>query len=142
MRQTNIVWVGHALGVTAMDKLVTQTIPFLKDRKRSTTPYTFSVSHTHKQNEIEFDAYDLNHFIQLSFFVSFFQDVFAVLGFYGRRLYLVPKQIRLLCCHLFGYIFIILSFVLFVLWNGSIVVGDKQAHVAAIHVPQVSIYLC
>lgn len=48
MRQTNIVWVVHALGSTAIDKLVSQTLPFLKDRKRSASPYSFHVSRLHQ----------------------------------------------------------------------------------------------
>ncbi|KAG5676778.1 hypothetical protein PVAND_006587 [Polypedilum vanderplanki] len=36
----------------------------------------------------------------------------------------------------YGYIIVILCFVLFLILNGSIVVGDKQAHVATIHLPQ------
>lgn len=53
MRQTNIVWVGFALGTTVMDKFVSQTMPFIK----SSTPkpniksetyfcYTFKVCTT------------------------------------------------------------------------------------------------
>lgn len=61
-----------------------------------------------------------------------------MLGFYFKRVYLVPKQIRLLSVHLFGYILVILLFIAFIVWNGSIVVGDKSAHEAAIHLPQVT----
>lgn len=52
----------------------------------------------------------------------------------------MPKQIRLLFVYLFGYILVILLFVAFVWVNGSIVVGDKSAHEAALHLPQVSFY--
>ncbi|XP_055639926.1 putative Dol-P-Glc:Glc(2)Man(9)GlcNAc(2)-PP-Dol alpha-1,2-glucosyltransferase [Toxorhynchites rutilus septentrionalis] len=42
------------------------------------------------------------------------------------------------CCSLYlGYILNMIGFVIFLLYNGSIVVGDKTAHVAAIHVPQI-----
>lgn len=37
---------------------------------------------------------------------------------------------------LYGFIFIILGFITFLIINGSIVVGDKSAHEASIHVPQ------
>lgn len=44
MRQTNIVWVGMALGCTVMEKLISQTLPFIKDsEKKCTNPYTFQV---------------------------------------------------------------------------------------------------
>lgn len=36
----------------------------------------------------------------------------------------------------YGYFLIILSFIAFVFFNGSIVVGDKTAHEASIHIPQ------
>lgn len=58
-------------------------------------------------------------------------------GFYCKRFYLVPKQIRLLFVYLLGYISVILAFITFVIVNGSIVVGDKAAHQATVHIPQV-----
>lgn len=36
----------------------------------------------------------------------------------------------------FGYFLVILAFIVFLFMNGSIVVGDKSAHEASIHVPQ------
>lgn len=45
MRQTNIVWVGMAMGCTVFDKLISQTLPFVKkEDKRQITSYTFGVS--------------------------------------------------------------------------------------------------
>lgn len=66
------------------------------------------------------------------------QDILNVIKFYFKRIYVLPKQIRLLVVYLFGYISVMLSFIAFVLWNGSIVVGDKTAHAAALHLPQVT----
>lgn len=44
MRQTNIVWVGMALGCTVLDKIISQTMPFIKDQeKRSTLNYSWKV---------------------------------------------------------------------------------------------------
>lgn len=65
------------------------------------------------------------------------QEILLVIQFYGKRIYVLPKQIRLLVAYLFGYILVIMSFIAFVVFNGSIVVGDKSAHEAAIHLPQV-----
>lgn len=42
MRQTNIVWVGMFLGYTCMDKLVSQTLPFIKGMEKRSA-YTFHV---------------------------------------------------------------------------------------------------
>lgn len=36
-----------------------------------------------------------------------------------------------------GYMLVGLAFVMFVIYNGSIVVGDKQAHTASINIPQI-----
>lgn len=105
MRQTNIVWVGMFVGWTFMDKVISQTIPFIKGAEKRSS-YTF-------------------------------EDVILVLGFYLKRFYLVPKQIRLLFNYLLGYILVIVAFIIFVFMNGSIVVGDKSAHEAALHLPQV-----
>lgn len=45
MRQTNIVWVGMALGCTVMDKIISQTLPFIKEKdKRPAHSYTFRVN--------------------------------------------------------------------------------------------------
>lgn len=63
--------------------------------------------------------------------------MFSVLGFYYKRVYLVPKQIWILFFYLMGYVSVIGVFMLFVFFNGSIVVGDKSAHEAALHLPQV-----
>ncbi len=44
-----------------------------------------------------------------------------------------------------GYLLVGLSFVLFVRWNGGIVVGDRTAHQASLHLPQLlyfSLFFC
>lgn len=47
MRQTNIIWVGMVLGCTVMDKLISQTLPFIKgSEKRSTVSYNYRVDRT------------------------------------------------------------------------------------------------
>lgn len=37
---------------------------------------------------------------------------------------------------LFPYVIVCLTFVMFVIWNKGIVVGDKRAHIPTIHIPQ------
>lgn len=46
------------------------------------------------------------------------------------------KFIIYLCTQLLPYILVCLLFIAFVAWNNGIVVGDKAAHVATIHIPQ------
>lgn len=111
MRQTNIVWVAMALGTTMVDKLISQTLPFIKGHEKTA----------------------------ISTYVYTFEDISQVIGFYIRRIYLIPKQIRLLTVYLMGYIIVITMFIAFIFVNGSITVGDKKAHEAAIHLPQVSL---
>lgn len=44
MRQTNIVWVLMVFGSTVMEKLVSQTLPFIQgSEKRSMVSYSFRV---------------------------------------------------------------------------------------------------
>ncbi|XP_012252536.2 putative Dol-P-Glc:Glc(2)Man(9)GlcNAc(2)-PP-Dol alpha-1,2-glucosyltransferase [Athalia rosae] len=46
---------------------------------------------------------------------------------------------------LFPYVLIVLGFITFVVWNGGIVLGDRNAHVATIHIPQLfycSVFIC
>lgn len=50
MRQTNIVWVGMALGTTVIDKFVSQTLPFIKGNEKygkSEHIYTFKARNAH-----------------------------------------------------------------------------------------------
>lgn len=48
MRQTNIIWVGMALGITVIDKFVSQTLPFIKGHEKTDNRienfHTFTVS--------------------------------------------------------------------------------------------------
>ena len=49
MRQTNIVWVGMSLGITVIDKFVSQTLPFIKGNEKygkADIIYSFKVSET------------------------------------------------------------------------------------------------
>ncbi|XP_058449613.1 putative Dol-P-Glc:Glc(2)Man(9)GlcNAc(2)-PP-Dol alpha-1,2-glucosyltransferase [Malaya genurostris] len=54
----------------------------------------------------------------------------------GSR-FMFVRVIKLIFSSYYGYILNILAFMAFLYWNGSIVVGDKSAHVAAIHLPQI-----
>lgn len=141
VRQTNIIWMGMALGTTFIDKLISQTLPFIKGHEKSASSniaYTFTVSQ--KCDLLILLLLFVDNNLQSKFCVAFFsfrQDISQVIGFYFRRIYLIPKQIRLLCVYLSGYIIVIILFGIFIYVNGSIVVGDKTAHEAAVHLPQV-----
>ncbi|XP_059480055.1 putative Dol-P-Glc:Glc(2)Man(9)GlcNAc(2)-PP-Dol alpha-1,2-glucosyltransferase [Neocloeon triangulifer] len=51
-----------------------------------------------------------------------------------------PKLIISIILKEIPYVMVGLSFVVFLLWNGSIVLGDKSAHQATIHLPQLFYY--
>lgn len=131
MRQTNIVWVLMVFCCTVIDKLVSQTMPFIQgSEKRSTVSYNFRVNWFWNENIlIEIPVFNI--------IALLFQDMFSVLAFYCKRVYLVPKQVRILFVYLIGYISVLIAFMVFVIVNGSIVVGDKASHEAAVHFPQV-----
>lgn len=79
MRQTNIVWVGMVLGGTVMDKLVSQTLPFLQSgsEKRSTVLYSYRVI-VNKEKI-------LKKIIWLNLTNLHFQDMISVFAFYCKR---------------------------------------------------------
>ena len=51
---------------------------------------------------------------------------------------LILQIFKLLLFKFYGYLLVIFGFIAFLIINGSIVVGDKSAHEAAVHVPQVN----
>ena len=51
---------------------------------------------------------------------------------------LILQIFKLLLFKFYGYLLVIFGFIAFLVINGSIVVGDKSAHEAAVHVPQVN----
>lgn len=59
MRQTNIVWVAMVLGYTIMDKLISQTLPFIKGtEKRLNSAYKFQVI-KRKYSILIYDIHDI-----------------------------------------------------------------------------------
>lgn len=50
------------------------------------------------------------------------------------------ERVRRLVAAIIGYIIVGLFFISFVIYNGSIVVGDKSAHSATVHFPQLFYY--
>lgn len=47
-----------------------------------------------------------------------------------------PKRVARVLMVMIPYITLLVSFAAFVLWNGSVVLGDKSNHVATLHTPQ------
>jgi hypothetical protein len=74
-------------------------------------------------------------------FFFYFQDLVTVVRVNATSLKLLFKQANLVITQFYGYLAVLMSFLIFLKWNGSIVVGDKSAHEASIHLPQVSVIL-
>lgn len=127
MRQTNIVWVGMVLGVCVLNYVVARAHPFMSGKTKNRCGihnYTLNVSYSCicRQN--------LTNFLLT-------QDLITVTDVYLHRPDLIWTHFKAILMLFYGYISVIIGFLVFVWYNGSIVVGDKCAHQAAIHVPQV-----
>ncbi|EAT40471.1 AAEL007809-PA [Aedes aegypti] len=66
-----------------------------------------------------------------------YSDLWQTIRIMLRKPKLVVDLLRHVLPKYFGYIINIVGFVVFLCLNGSIVIGDKSAHVAKLHVPQI-----
>lgn len=66
-----------------------------------------------------------------------FQDLLTVTDVYLHRPDLIWTHLKAILMEFYGYVAVIFGFIVFLWYNGSIVIGDKCAHQAVIHVPQV-----
>jgi len=53
----------------------------------------------------------------------------------------VMKKFITIACRLWSFVLVGISFILFVKWNGGIVLGDKSNHIAMAHVPQIFYFI-
>lgn len=113
MRQTNIVWVGLIFGVNASNFIIARAHPFLKEKLRQ------------KSGLVRYSWHDLR----------------TVIDVYLHRPDLIFTHAQEIIVLYYGYLSVLCGFVAFVWHNGSIVIGDKTAHEAAIHFSQVSFLL-
>lgn len=109
MRQTNIVWVAMILGVNVLNYVVARAHPFLKEKLKN------------KEGLVKYSWKDLRTVIEV----------------YLNRSDLIWAHLKEILAIFYGYLFVLIGFVIFVWHNGSFVVGDKSAHEAALHVSQV-----
>lgn len=66
-----------------------------------------------------------------------FKDLVTVIDVYLHRPDLIWSHFKAILAEFYGYLAVISGFIVFLWYNGSIVIGDKCAHQAAIHIPQV-----
>ncbi|KAL7410973.1 DIE2/ALG10 family-domain-containing protein [Mrakia frigida] len=106
-RQTNIIWLGFIMAMSVFNAL--EDLPRKKGR---------SVDHSMLAREYEsFPRFLLHNLLHV-----------PVGALAHPRAVLVPKVLP--------YIPTFVAFVLFIRWNGGIVLGHKEMHVATIHLPQ------
>ncbi|KAI5634623.1 DIE2/ALG10 family domain-containing protein [Phthorimaea operculella] len=130
MRQTNIVWVAMVLGHKALDILIKSSRVFgnqyltnMKLRKESIIARDVDNSKLKRYYNLS-DVYVALRYHFSTCFTSFFK-------------FLTGHDWVILLMHST----ILISFVAFVVWNGSIVLGDKKAHEATLHIPQLFYFL-
>lgn len=130
MRQTNVVWVALVLGHRVLDLLIRTSRVFnntylskVNLRGPSTIANNIDNSKLKRYYSLAdvYIAVKYHCSTRFSNFIRYttFQDWLAILT----------------------HAFILLSFTIFVIWNGGIVVGDKKAHEATIHITQMFYYL-
>ncbi|XP_034251591.1 dol-P-Glc:Glc(2)Man(9)GlcNAc(2)-PP-Dol alpha-1,2-glucosyltransferase [Thrips palmi] len=108
VRQTNIVWVMF-FGLLSLAETLKQNAYISKKK------FTLPVVRSYKYLEL-----------------LWFSSCRVALANSAACKTLAVSMLR----NLTGYIFVGAAFIIFVVWNGSIVVGDKQAHQASIHLTQ------
>lgn len=113
MRQTNIVWIGMIFGSKVLNKIVIGTLPKINSTK----------------NKKKSDNYTI-------------LDIAKVVIYHLKKFDLILNQIKSIFIDFAGYLIVLGAFIVFLLINGSIVVGDKSAHEASLHLPQVLLFEC
>ncbi|XP_059614401.1 putative Dol-P-Glc:Glc(2)Man(9)GlcNAc(2)-PP-Dol alpha-1,2-glucosyltransferase [Phlebotomus argentipes] len=73
-------------------------------------------------------------------YIYSFSDILSAIGFYLKRLTQIHVDVFPIIGQFCGYLFVMVAFVVFVWINGSIVVGDKSAHEATLHLPQIGYF--
>lgn len=130
MRQTNIVWITMVLGHKLLDILIRSSRVF------GNHYLTTSMISKYSMIANDIDSSKLKRYYNLSDVVialryhlsTFFKNAFKFVPL--SDLYVIIQQMSIL-----------LSFAIFLYVNGSIVIGDKKAHEATIHVPQLFYFL-
>lgn len=122
MRQTNIVWVGMVFGSNVIDQLIIKVLPRTKAVDVSRMVWIF-------------DGFKV---LDLKLKYLFFQQFFSLIKLHLQNPKLIFIQFKDIISSFYGYILLVQGFLIFLYINGSIVVGDKSAHEASLHIPQVS----
>lgn len=130
MRQTNIAWVAMVFGHKLLDLLIKSSRVFgnvyvtdIKLSKNSSIAKDIDSSKLKRYYNL-LDVYNALKYHLSTCFSTFF----TFIGFQE-------------CAILFTHSLVLLSFVVFIFYNGSIVLGDKEAHTATLNLPQLLYFL-
>ncbi|XP_026744165.1 putative Dol-P-Glc:Glc(2)Man(9)GlcNAc(2)-PP-Dol alpha-1,2-glucosyltransferase [Trichoplusia ni] len=130
MRQTNIIWVALVLLHKLMDVFIKSSRvfgnPYINDVKLSIrTLIARDIDRSKlKRYYGMWDVYCATKYHLSTMFGTFFR-------------FLTKQDLSQICVHLM----ILLTFAVFIHYNGGIVVGDKQAHEVTLHLPQLLYFL-
>ncbi|XP_061725667.1 putative Dol-P-Glc:Glc(2)Man(9)GlcNAc(2)-PP-Dol alpha-1,2-glucosyltransferase [Cydia pomonella] len=130
MRQTNIVFIAMVLGHKVLDIMIKSSRVF------GNKYLTKTLLDKHSVIARDVDASKLKRYYSMN-------DVFLALGYhittcFGTFFKFLTKQDWLI---ILTHSVTLISFISFVYKNGSIVVGDKNAHEASLHLPQMLYFL-
>jgi alpha-1,2-glucosyltransferase len=125
MRQTNIFWVGVYMGGLEAVHAVKTLRPTGCDRPPMQTLAAQSKFFGWRYSLGEVHDLPLSSAWPTDVLYTILSLVIAILG----------NPLRVLR-HIYPYVVILASFVVFVVWNGGVVLGDKSNHVATIHLAQ------
>ncbi|XP_045782128.1 putative Dol-P-Glc:Glc(2)Man(9)GlcNAc(2)-PP-Dol alpha-1,2-glucosyltransferase [Maniola jurtina] len=130
MRQTNIVWIAMVLGHKLLDILIRSSRVYGNRYLSKTVMSQRSII----ANDV--DSSKLKRYYTIS-------DVIVALKFHLSTCFKVPfKFISLSDLYvIIQQLSVLVSFSIFLYVNGSIVIGDKKAHEATIHIPQLLYFL-
>ncbi|XP_077295011.1 alpha-1,2-glucosyltransferase Alg10 [Arctopsyche grandis] len=124
VRQTNVIWVALCLGNALADLLVQSYI----ENRNSHLPKTSSKGKDKSNKPKMIKNVMIYNFSDLSSAITF--HIQSNFHFVLRSMTFVRF------CEILAMVSVMIGFMIFVLINGSVVVGDKSAHTASVHIPQ------
>lgn len=129
MRQTNVAWIAMVFGRKLLDLMIKSSRVYGNTYVTSKVMENPEMCHDVDTSKLKryYDLKDMYDAVRYHFSTRF-SSFFKFIGFH---------ELTVLLTHAL----ILLSFVVFVIYNGSIVLGDKSAHAATIHLPQLLYFL-
>ncbi|KAI9308626.1 alpha-2-glucosyltransferase Alg10 [Cunninghamella echinulata] len=108
-RQTNIIWVFYFM-ILSIIQLIQSRTKQKNTSKTASTLYNPICNRVHLPSDIFQSIFSFIKYTMINFF------------------YILPRILT--------FVLTLIAFGIFLLWNGSIVLGDKSNHMAGIHIPQ------